>query len=364
VSTGRVQAEVVAPVPWFPFRGSQFGAYGAIARTPSEETRFGLYVHHPRYFMLPKVGANLHPISLAWSARRKIEKLIKKGLSFDVIDAHYFYPDGVAAAFLARHFDRPFIVTARGSDINLIAHLDGPRQMILDAANRAHALIAVSRALATAMTDLGIDSKRIVVLRNGVDCSLFQPLDRTTARLELGITAGPVLAAVGNLVPEKGHDLIIKALPALPDAQLVLVGDGTERRRLETLAAQLGVERRFRLLAPMPQERLSALYNAADVLVLASSREGWPNVLLESMACGTPVVATDVGGVREIVSAPLVGEVVSERSSNAIAGAVGRILHSPPDRHAIRLHAEQFGWDAVSRGQLELLQPLCAYPLA
>ena len=360
VSTGHVEAEVVAPVPWFPFRGRRFGVYADMANTPREEMRHGLRVHHPRYIAIPKIGSRVHPSTLAWAAKRRIEGLIEQGLTFDAIDAHYFYPDGVAAASLARHFSRPFVVTARGSDINLIAHLDGPRRMILQAARQAHAVIAVSRALADAMIRLGIDPKRIAVLRNGVDCSTFALQERAAARSELCIGHSRVLLSVGNLVQEKGHDLLITALGRLPDACLIIVGGGPERTRLLALARRLELADRVQILEPMPQRRLAALYSAADVLLLASSREGWPNVLLESMACGTPVVATDVGGVREIVSTPSVGEVVSDRSIDSMVAAVKRLLSRTSDRYLIRQYAEQFSWDAISRGQLEIFQTLRA----
>jgi glycosyltransferase involved in cell wall biosynthesis len=358
VSTGRIEAEVVAPVPWFPFHGRSFGEYGAMARTPREEIRQGIRVHHPRYVAIPKVGSSIHPTTLAWCGRRELARLIAAGLSFHAIDAHYFYPDGVAAASLARHFGLPLVVTARGSDINLIAQFERPRKMILDAARQAHAVIAVSRALATAMIGLGIDPARIVVLRNGVDCAAFEPRARSAARLELGISAERVVISIGNLVPEKGHDLVVGALPALPGVQLIIVGEGAMRGQLETLAEQAGVANRVRILDVMPQQSLASVYSAADVLVLASTREGWPNVLLEAMACGTPVVATDVGGVREIVSTHDVGEVLSERTPQSIVAAVRRIFARQLDRGATRLHAEQFGWDVISKGQLEVFSSL------
>ena len=360
VSTGCVQAEVVAPVPWFPFRGSRFGVYGAIARTPSVEARSGLHVQHPRYLVIPKIGMMLQPLSLARSARRSIERRIRSGFNFDIIDAHYFYPDGVAASHLAAYFKRPFVITARGTDINVIAHLDGPKRLILAAAQRADAVIAVSNALASDMASLGVDSRRIVVIRNGVDCNIFKPLDRIASRQQLRLTSRRIVVAVGNLVPEKGHELIVRCLPQLSDSELLIIGDGAERDRLVALARRLGVEQRLHFLAPVPQAGLSAIYSAADVLVLSSVREGWPNVVLESMACGTPVVATDVGSVREIITGAHLGEVVPVRSSAHIQTAVQRIFDFPPDRSLIRRHAEQFGWEAVSRAQLDLFERLSA----
>ena len=355
VATGRATAEVIAPVPWFPFTSKAFGHYGLVARTPLEEDRFGLRVHHPRYVTIPKLGMTLQPASLAWFAAREIERLIGNGLGFDFIDAHYFYPDGVAAATLAAKFGVPFVVTARGSDINFIAKLEGPRRQIVAAADQAHAVVAVSEALARGLEDLGVRRERIVVLRNGVDATLFTPMDRSAARAALGVAGDAIIASVGNLVPEKGHDLIIAALTLIPRANLLIVGDGPELHHLTAQADRLGVGGRVRFIPAIPQSELRMVYSAADVLALGSSREGWPNVVLEAMACGTPVVSFDVGGVREIISDASVGEIVSVRSAQTMAPALDRYLAEPADRSAVRRHAEKFGWDEVSDGQLRVL---------
>jgi glycosyltransferase involved in cell wall biosynthesis len=360
LATNAVSATVVAPVPWFPSGAGVFGEYGVLARTPRAERRDGIQVVHPRYFMLPKVGMAIQPGALAWTAGREIARLERGGLQFDLIDAHYFYPDGVAAAIVARRLGKPFVVTARGSDINHIARLEGPRRRIVAAAQAAGRVIAVSRALKDAMVELGIDPDRIVVLRNGVDLELFRPVDRAEARRALDLTAAKVAVSVGNLVPEKGHELFIEALASLPGVAGLIVGGGPEHGRLSELIRRRGVASRIRIVDEMPQERLRTVYSAADALVLASSREGWPNVLLEAMACGTPVVAAAVGGVREIVSEPVAGRVLESPDGAAIAAALTRLLAAPPDRLAVRGHAERFGWDEVVRGQLDVFQTVLA----
>jgi glycosyltransferase involved in cell wall biosynthesis len=264
----------------------------------------------------------------------------------------------VAAAYLAQRFGKPFVVTARGSDINLIAGMPGPGRMILSAARQAAKLIAVSSALKRAMIDLGVAPDRIVVLRNGVDLDLFQPLPRAPARRRLGLGPGGVVVSVGNLVREKGHDLVIQALARLEAVTGVIVGDGPDRQRLETLAKGLGLTPRIRFMKVIPQSELSTVYSAADVLALGSTREGWPNVLLEAMACGTPVVAMDVGGVREIVGSADAGRVVGRRDSAVFADSLREILNVAPDRARVRHYAEGFGWEPVSRGQVDVFRSL------
>lgn len=355
LATGDIEAHVVAPVPWFPFRGSVFGSYGAMARTPRVEERFGIEIAHPRFIVIPKVGMALQAAAFARSAISEIRAKMVDGFDFDLIDAHFFYPDGVAAAAVAAAFGKPFVVTARGSDINLFARLPAPRKAIVAAASKAAAVIAVSAALKHAMQAIGIDGKRITVLRNGVDLEVFAPQPRDAARARFGLERGVVIAAVGNLHPEKGVDLIVRCLPHLSrPAALLVVGEGPERPRLVRLARALGVDGQVHFCRNLPQAELAWAYSAADVLVLASMREGWPNVLLEAMACGTPVVATDVGGVREIVTTAAAGLIVSERSPEALAAAISNALANPPSRQAVRLHASQFDWESVARDQREL----------
>ncbi len=356
LATNAVTATVVAPVPWFPSGARVFGEYGALARTLRVERREGIEIRHPRYFMIPKVGTRIQPWTLARAAEREIRRLARAGLDFDLIDAHYFYPDGVAAAMLARRFGKPFVVTAHGSDINRIAQLEPPRRMILSAARSASRVVAVSQALKQSMVKLGVDPARIVVLRNGADLELFRPIDRDDARRALGLAAEKVLVSVGNLVSLKGHDLFIETVAALPGTEALIVGAGPERGRLLELIERAGVAGRLRILDEMPQERLRIVYSAADALVLASTREGWPNVLAEAMACGTPVVAAAVGGVPEIVTEPVAGRVVESRDSASFARAASDLLASPPDRGAVRHYAERFGWHEVARSQLDLFR--------
>ncbi len=353
LQSGSVDARVVAPVPWFPSSNPRYGRYAAYARAPRQEQCRGIDVIHPRYLSLPKIGMTVAPFLLAAGALSVMADMIRGGWDFDIIDAHYFYPDGVAAAILGEKLNKPVVITARGTDINLLPRFVFPRRLILRAARSAAALVAVSAALKTALTQLGVDSDNISVLRNGVDTRLFHPVDRQVQRARLGL-AGSVLLMVGNLVALKGHEIMLRALPDFPGACLLIIGEGEEEKTLRTLAGALGVEGRVRFLGAMPQEQLPAYYGAADALVLASSREGWPNVLLEAMACGTPVVSTCVGGTLEIVAAPEAGVLMTERSAPGMLEALNRLFSNYPDRNLTRRYAERFGWDDTTRGQLAL----------
>ena len=351
LKTCDAEARVVAPVPWFPLKHARFGEYGVFARTPLHEVRFGVNVYHPRYITLPGAGMYLQPFTLARAGARQLAVLRSTGFDCDVVDAHYFYPDGVAAAMIAKRFSKPLIITARGSDINLVADFAYPRRLILWAARQAHAIVTVSAALKQKLVGLGIEPARVVVLRNGVDVELFQPVPQQAARRALDVGEEPLMVSVGNLVPEKGHAVVIDALTELPEMRLLIVGDGAQRRDLERHAERRGVRHRVSFLPVRAQPELKLVYSAADVLVLASSREGWPNVLLEAMACGTPVVAANVGGVPEIITDPAAGCIVTERTGIAFASAVRDVLQARPSREATRRYAQRFDWAATSRGQ-------------
>ncbi|MBN9422673.1 MAG: glycosyltransferase [Candidatus Accumulibacter sp.] len=373
LKSGAVETRVVAPVPWFCSTHPRFGDYARLAATPAREMRHGIEVRHPRYFLPPKVGMQIAPFALAAGALPAIRRLQREGFDFDLIDAHYYYPDGVAAALLARHLGKPFVVTARGSDINLIARHAVPRRLMRWAAGRAAESICVSGALRDALAGIGAERAKLRVLRNGVDLARFAPLPPASARAELGWPAAPTLLSVGNLVENKGHHLAIEllALPAGaggergvgPDTRLAIVGDGPERAALAALAQRLGVASRVVFAGAVAQERLPAYYSAADVLILASSREGWPNVLLEAMACGTPVVATAVGGVPEAVAAPVAGRLVPASpapSAAAFATALADLRRAGIDRAAVRRYAEGFGWAETTQGQLALFSEALA----
>lgn len=360
VETGAVSARVVAPCPWFPFASERFGAYAAFARTPRKETRHGIEVDHPRYPLPPKIGMSAAPLALFSALLPVLRGQLRQGREFDLIDAHYFYPDGIAAVLLGQVLDRPVVVTARGSDLNVIAGYALPRRWIRWAAQRAGGLIAVSTGLRQRMTEIGIGSERVRVLCNGVDLALFRPHDREAARQALGL-GGPMLLAVGNLVPLKRHRLMIEALARLPGVELVIAGEGPERAGLERLAQDSGVADRVRLIGRVRQDRLPAIYSAADLLLLVSRHEGSPNVLLESMACGTPVLVSEMPGITDIVGEASAGRIVSDVTPTRLAAAVQELLAAPLDRAATRLYAEGFDWRGTTDGQIALFREITAH---
>ena len=338
---GEAMATVLAPTPWRGGAGWRGG----------EEMRQGLRVLHPAFLALP--GLLTTPTTLFASARRALRRLLDAGEAFDLIDGHYLYPDGVAALRLGQEFGLPVVLTGRGSDVSQLPEHWFAGREIRRALRDADALIAVSEGLKQGMMALGADPKRVTVLRNGVDLDLFQPDPAHRP-------AGRTLLSVGLLIERKGHDRIIAALPALPGFQLRIIGEGPARGALLAQAAALGVTDRVTLLGAVPHAKLPGHYAAADALVLASSREGWANVLLEAMACGTPVLASPAWGSREAVRAPEAGLVLDDTSPENIAAGVRTLFAALPDRAATRRYAEGFGWAETTAGQLDVFRRVLA----
>jgi teichuronic acid biosynthesis glycosyltransferase TuaC len=354
LAAGEVESRVVAPVPWFPFRHPVFGRYDTFARVPSYEERYGIGIWHPHYPLLPKVGLSTAPLLMATAAKSWLQEMIDGGFDFDVIDAHYAYPDGVAAAILGQHFGKPVVMSVLGDDVITYPKYLIPRRLLLWAVERAAGITAVCQALKDRLVGWGAPAEKIRVVLHGVDLDLFQPVDREAVRRRLGLS-GTVLLSVGHLTRRKGHHLAVEALRELPDATLLMAGDGWYEETLRELAVSFGVQERIRFLGQVDQEALRDYYSAADALVLASSREGIANVLLESMACGTPVIATAVWGTPEAVNAPEAGVLMAERSAPALVEAVRRLFAAYPDRVATRRHAAKFRWEQTSREHLEVL---------
>ena len=358
LSSGQVDTKVVSPVPWFFSTHPRFGPYALMARTPKRETYNGIDVLHPRYLLPPKIGMSIAPLSMALGAVPALRQLKREGFDFDLIDAHYYYPDGVAAALLGRWFGKPYVVTARGTDLNLIPQYTLPRTMIRWAAEHADASIGVCKALTDVLRGWGLPPEKLFVMRNGVDLTKFRPLSQTEMRAALRLDGCPLLLSVGYLVERKGHHIAVDALAALlpthPTAHLVIVGDGEERGNLRARCRGLSLEDHVTFAGALPNAELCRWYSAADILVLASSREGWANVLLESMACGTPVVATSIWGTPEVVADPVAGCLVEKRDGASFADSIRHLLAAYPDRQKVRAYAEQFSWQSTTDAQLTL----------
>lgn len=350
------EVRVVSPVPYFPPIRA-FKRWYPLSQIPREEVVDGLEVVRPRYFLLPKVGRYFHPASMARAAYRTVAGLDRQ-FGFDLIDAHFVYPDGVAAARLAARLGKPLVITGRGEDILRFPQLPVLGRQIRGALAQATSLVALSGEIAEAMRACGAPAEKIRVIPNGVDCEKFRPLDRGKARRRLGLPADrPVVLSVGYWLERKGFHLLVDAIPKIrerfPNVLVVIVGGQArwgqdyssvieERIRLN------GVSDYVRLAGPRPPEELPWWYSAADLFALLTSREGCPNVVMEALACGLPVVATPIGGIPEVVSDGRLGLVLGERSAGAAARGVIEALSRTWDRAAIRREAQRRSWQATA----------------
>jgi len=342
--------QVVAPVPYFPL-WIPLGHWQRIARIPGKEQLGELTVRHPRYLLVPKVSMRFHG-RLMYGGCESLVRQLHARERFDCIDAHFVYPDGFAACLLGKMLGVPVIVSARGTDLTLYPSFRTIRPLIEWTLDHAAGLIAVSASLKNEMLALGANRKKIRVIANGVDINRFQATDRGFARRQLGLSVdAQIVVSVGALLPVKGHDRLIAAIAAMKDQfprlRAYIVGEGSERARLESQIREAGIAERVFLVGSKPNDELQAWFNAADVSCLASSREGWPNVVSESIACGTAVVATNVGGVQEIISSPELGIVV-EPELSAIARGLADALRTHWNRDVMVEHAQQRTWETVA----------------
>lgn len=321
----------------------------------------GFDVLHPRFVVLPGVLKGWDAALLHAEALPQIRGALAAALGGqppDLVDAHYAYPDGAAAARLARGLGVPFVLTVRGSDLEVLAASGAQRGPIQRTLREARAVIAVSRSLERRAVELGAPRDRVTVVPNGVDVARFRPLDRAGAREGLGLPAeGRVLLAVARLDAVKGLDFLLEAVAALralpegADATLHLVGEGPERRTLEAAIARLRLGSVVTLHGAAAPETLPLWYAAADVVCLTSHSEGCPNVVTEALACGRPVVATAVGGVPDLVREGENGYLLSTRDPALAAEQLVRALAGTWSPDAIAARGRR-SWDAVAMEQL------------
>ena len=356
-SRAEATVTVVAPVGLPPWPLSLSARYAPLRALPRKERWRELTVYRPTFPIIPKFGGRTNVITMTRAILPLVRRLHAQ-TPFDVIDASFFFPDGPVAQRLSKALGIPYSVKARGADIHHWGTQRGTRKMVRQAGDLAAGMLAVSDAMRRSMARMGMDADKIRVHYTGVDLDTFELSDRAAAKEALDFS-GPVVLCVGALIPRKGQELLVRALPALPDVTLLLAGQGQYRRTLENLAQELGVERRVGFLGSVPHHKLPRIFAAADVMALPSASEGLANAWVESLACGTPIVISDVGGARELLDRPEAGQIV-ERDPQAIAAAIRTILDDPPPPEKVREAALRFTWAANGDALLAHLQGIAA----
>lgn len=344
---------VVAPVPWFPLQGlvRRWRPHFR-PEVPRREEQGGVEVFHPRFFSFPGMLKRLDGLFLALGSLATLWRLRRQG-RLDVLDAHFGYPDGYAATLIGRWLGVPVAITLRGTEPRHAA-TPGLRPRLLTALRRARRVFAVSASLKALAVDLGIAESKVRVVGNGVDTAKFHPVPRAEARSRLGLPADTaVLVTVGGLTERKGFHRVIELLPSLrqllPGLRYLVVGgasaEGDWGQRLREQTRDLGLDDAVHFLGPVAPEDLKWVLGAADVFVLATRNEGWANVILEAMACGLPVVTTDVGGNREVVCRAELGAVVPFGEPDILKRALVEALNHAWRRSSLLEYARDNEWE-------------------
>lgn len=352
------EVNVIAPVPWAP-PGWKSRRWAGVQNVPRAERIDGIDLVHPRFVAPPGLEV-LHGLGFGMGVLRPLRRaaLADPGL---VVHVHCAFPDGVGAALVARMLGLRYVITAHGSDINVRAARGLLRVQTAWALRHASGVIAVSAALRDKIVALvpGIADRTAVIPCAGFDPAVFGPRDQAQCRAELGIAAqGRMVLYVGNFVPIKGVDVLLNAwakLRARADATLVLVGDGLLRRELEEQARTLGIAAAVRFVGAVPQAQVAGWIGAADQVCLSSHNEGMPNVVVESLASGVPVVATAVGGLPDVIVEGENGVLVPPGEPDALAAALARGLSTSWDRARIAASVKDMTWSALAERNLAFL---------
>ncbi|MGY6277116.1 glycosyltransferase [Methylomonas sp. MgM2] len=344
---------VVSPVPWFPLQGLlRLFKPGYRPQPARYERQSDIDVYFPRFLAIPGFFRFLDGFLMAIGALPIFLRL-KREFAFNLIDAHFAYPDGYAATKLGRWFRVPVTITLRGTEVPL-SKIPARRKRLMKALQLAAKVFSVSESLKSHVVALGADNRKITVIGNGVDTAKFMAVDKMHARRQLGLAGdAEILISVGGLVDRKGFHRVIELIPKLlekhPTLIYVIVGgsspEGNNRAVLEKQVSSLGLNQRVRFLGEMPAKDLHIPLSASDIFVLATANEGWANVFLEAMACGLPVITTDVGGNREVVSSPELGTVVPFGHSSLLLDAIDNGLDHAWNRQKIIDYAADNEWD-------------------
>jgi glycosyltransferase involved in cell wall biosynthesis len=351
---------VLVPTPYWP-RWLPIGPWKKMARVePKRETEEGVPVWYPRYPMLPWIATWLQGCTMAMAVRRAA-KLFPDNWLPDIVDGQFTFPDGYAAVRLAERLGCPSVVTCHGSDLKLYPSLVITRSMLQRTLQRANRVISVSTWLRTRSIELGCEEADAVFLTNGVDIDRFAVRDRGECRRRLeSPLEGKVAVCVGHLNDNKNQSVLIRALAGISSKgmkppHLVLVGDGPNRQRLEREAEQFGVRELVRFAGNRPHEEIPYWMGAGDWLMLSSHYEGWATVYFEAMACGRPVITSDVPSAKDCVCDERYGMVVKPNTPEAFADAMIRAQDKIYDPDVIRAYAEENSWDRWARKMMDII---------
>ena len=293
------------------------------------------------YFYFPKMGRRFYGFLMYWSLWLMAGRWINSVGPSKILGS-WAYPDGVAAHKIAKKINADYYLKVHGSDINMHASYPSRAKQIVGVANNAKGILSVSSALASRMAEIGVDQSRIQVIYNGVDLEKFIPVENG------GVNDIPYILFIGNLIKGKGVIELLDAYEILNkkniDIELRFIGGGPMMNELKRRVKQKNLVKTVKFLGVVSHDELPRHIANANVLALPSYREGVPNVILEAMACGVPVVASNVGGIPEVVNEET-GVLVKSIDAHSIAESMIEALEKPWSTKTIRAYAERFSWD-------------------
>jgi len=355
------EVAAVAPIQWFPVR-LWHGAGPSAA--PYAETVEGLRTWHPRYALTPGIARDTYAAQMAAALLPHLAR-IRREYRFNVLLATWAFPDVVVGALAAQMFDVPLLAKVHGSDINVQSRYPLRRRQIRWAMNRAEKVLAVSGALRERLMELGVPDERIMVHHNGVDQGRFTPRSRRESRMELGLEPeGKHVVFVGYLVEAKALHILLDAIARLRstgrlDFTTHLVGCGPLENDLRTQAEALGITDAVQFQGRRPHREIPTWMSAADVFCLPSVREGCPNVMLEALASGRPVVATRVGGIPELARDDN-SLLVPPSDPVALGEALSQALSRQWDPETLRASVAGYSWETSAQALLNAAQTALA----
>ena len=358
---------VVSPVPYAPPLPRR-ARWAALRSVPHRSRDGERDVFHPRFLVMPRIEV-LNGLSYCAGIAPVLRRLVRSH-GVDVLHAHCAYPDAVGVALAAALVNVPFVVTAHGSDINVYSGNPLIRPQLRWALRRAGAVIAVSAAIQRRIRDLVPDIRERVihVPCAGVSRQLFAPRDQHEARRRVGLgEISRLVVFAGRLVPIKAIDVLLRAWELLsesgqvtPADRLAIIGDGPLRADLERAAGAPRLRGTVHFVGEVPQEQLAQWVSAATALCLPSRNEGTPNVVVEALASGRPVVASNVGGIPELVRDGANGVLVKPLDPSSLAAGLARALESRWDAAQIAGSVADYTWESVARRNHALLEHVLA----
>jgi len=338
---------IISPRPTLPWK-SHFRKPRAMDRSFSP-----IYLEYP---YVPKLGSLFNHHFFTRAIREPLRNL-RNEFCFDVILVSWTFPDACAVARVAEEMNVPFVTIVQGSDAHAYLHMPLRRKVIVESLNCASSVITRSAKLAELLANAGVRKDRLHPVYNGVDLETFRPAEKYKARQELGLAQVPTILFVGNFLPVKNPLLLIQAHAQIdPPVQLVMIGGGPLESEMRSAVATLGSSNRVIFAGRKTAVEVARYMQAADLLCLSSENEGVPNVVLEALATGIPVVSTDVGGIGEILNQEFLGSLVPKGNREELTKALQTWLASEVDAKRIRNYAEQFSWKRSAEAYLKLLK--------